>query len=130
MVVASKRKTRRVALRSVDRPKPPAREKPIPNIIEVFADGWIQIFGPRHVRPVVFDGLIAARPEEADVVDMFHEHEVPRVHREFYFPKFLLKTHLVEKRTLEKEVRRREWLAMLRDFQGLAETCKEGGRRE
>ena len=122
-------KARRITLRSTDRPKPPAREKSVPIIIEAAADGFIQVYGPRHVRPIIFDRLVARRAEEAELVEHFHELELPRPYREFYFPKHVLKTHLIEKRTLEKEIQRRERLVELHAYQAIAEGArKQGGR--
>ena len=124
-----KEKTRRVALRSTDKPKPAPRDKPVPIIIEVASDGFLQIYGPSHIRPVIFNRLVASRPEEAGVVDEFHELEIPRWGREFYFPKHILKIHNIEPRTVAKETRRRESLAMLRGYQEMAEgDRKKGGR--
>ena len=127
--IAERKKTRRIVLRSTGRPKPAPREKPVPVIIEVAADGFLTIYGPRHVRPIVFNRLVAVRPEEANIVDAFHEFEIPRPFREVYCPRNVLKTHNIERRTLEKEITRRERLAMLRDFRGLAKACEKGDRK-
>ena len=107
-----KRSTRRVALRSTERPKPEPRKKPVPIIVEVAADGFVTIFGLPHVRPIIFNRLVASHPKEADLVDMFHELELPKSYRRLYFPKHVLKTHNVERRTVAGETRRRERLAM------------------
>ena len=120
-------KPRRIALRSTDRPKPTPREKMVPLLCEVAADGFLTFFGPRHVRPIVVNRLVALGPEEAGLVEKFHELEIPRPYREFYCSRHILKTHLLERRTLERETRRRERLAILRIYQQLAEERKEGG---
>ena len=120
-------KPRRIALRSTERPKAPAREKPVPVLVEVAADGFLTFFGPRHVRPIIFNRLVALGAEETELVEQFHEYEIPRPYREFYCSRHILKTHILERRTLERETRRRERLAILRIYQQLAEERKEGG---
>ena len=125
-----KKRTRRVVLRSTERPKPAPREKLIPVIIEVAADGFLTVFGPRHIRPIIFNRLVAVQPEEADLVDEFHELELPRPYRELYSLRHILKTHNIAHRTVDGETQRRERLAMLRGFQSMGADAKKGSKRK
>ena len=122
-------KPRRVVLRTTDKPKPEPRENLVPIIIEVSADGWIQVYGPAQVRPVIFNRLVASQPEEADLVDEFHELDLPRNYRQFYFPKYLLKTHFIDRRTVDKETRRRERLALHDLYREVAGDAWKKGRK-
>lgn len=125
-----KEKMRRVVLHATDRPRPPAREKPVPVIVEVAADGWIQVYGADNVRVHVFNRLRIDNAAMADDVDEFHLLDMPRPYRQLYFPRHVRATGLVEKRTVEAEYLRREKLKTLREFQRMADDAKKGRKRQ
>ena len=126
-MTTTKPKHRRISLWITEGPKPPPREKPVPVLVEVAVDGFLTIYGPKHVRPVVFNRLVVNCSEGATLVDQFHELDFPIAYRQFYCPRHILKTHNAERRTVAGETRRRQQLATLRDYQQLAETCTKGG---
>ena len=122
----AKKRTRRVALRSTERPKPTPRKEPEYVVVELCADGWIQIYAEDHIRVHIFNRLHSIDPARANDVDEFHALEMARPFRRIYYPQHLRATGMVEKRTVEAEYNRRENLKMLREFQQLADDLEEG----
>ena len=123
-------KTRRIVLRSADRPKPAPRKPPEHVIVELCGDGWVQVYSADNVRVHVFNRLHIADPAMANDVDEFHSLEMARPYRHLYFPRHVRATGLIEKRTIEAEYLRREKLKTLREFQQLGDDIKEGKKQK
>jgi hypothetical protein len=110
-------RTKTIRLRTVDRPKPEPRPAPIPIIVEVFADGFIQVYGPPHVRVVVLNHF--ADEGSADLhstIDEYHELELPRLHRPIYDTRRIVAMGNMKRRTIEGEAKRRWELAVVHGY--------------
>ncbi|HLA86229.1 MAG TPA: hypothetical protein VJL29_15685 [Thermoguttaceae bacterium] len=113
-------KPRRIVLRTAGEPEPARRPEAVPVVVELHSDGFVQVFGPRHVRPVIVDRFDDSGPPEiqadmATLADLYHELELPRLHRLFYWPVHVLAVGMVRRRTPEGERRRQESLSMIRE---------------
>ena len=126
-LVKTKQKPRRVALRSHERPRPEPRKPSEHVVVEIFGDGWIQVYAADNVHVHIFNRLRINNPTMADDVDEFHLLDMPRPYREIYFPRNIRATGLLEKRTIKGEYLRREKLKVLREYQNLAEDLKKKG---
>ena len=110
------RRTKTIHLRTTERPKRERRPDPVPCIIELHADGFVQVYGPRHLRVVIInrmdvdDDPVAIRATMATLAEEYHTLELPRPHREFYGTNHVLATGNVCRRTPESDRRRKESL--------------------
>ena len=118
-----RRRTKTVILRTGDRPRPAPRPASVPVVVELSADGFVQVFGPRHVRVVILNRLdvdddpAPIRATMASLADAFHLLELPRRHREYYGTNHILATGNVARRTPEGDRRRKENLDFIHDCQ-------------
>ena len=121
-----KKRNRRITLQSATKPKRPPR-KPLEHaIVELFGDGWIQVYAADNVRVHVFNRLHIGSPAMVNNVDEFHSLDMPRPYREIYFPRNIRATGLLEKRTIEGEYLRREKLKTLQEYRQLADDIEKG----
>lgn len=123
-----KRKT--IVLRTKDAPKPPRRPEPCPAIIEVEHDGYFSVYGPDHLRVAIVNKMADEdSPELVSQIEAFHLEELPRSHRQYYQPRFIRATGLVDRRTIQSEANVQNELAMLRGIRAVGESLREGGGR-
>jgi len=120
----TKSKPHRVTLRTTGEREPARRPETVPVIVELAGDGWVTVFGPRHVRPVIVsrfddDMPAAISADLATLDDLFHELELPRQHRPFYWPVHVIATGRVRRRVPEGERRRQERLMFVRELQSI-----------
>ncbi|MCX7424415.1 MAG: hypothetical protein NTW96_02065 [Planctomycetia bacterium] len=121
-------RTKTITLRTVDRPKPEPRLAPIPIIVEVFADGFVQVYGPPHVRAVVFnhfadDGGAALH----NTIDEYHALELSHLHRPLYDPRRIIGMGNTKPRTIEGEANRQWDLAFLRGLREVGQVLRDRG---
>jgi len=89
-------------------------------VVELSADGFVQVFGPRHLRVVILNRLdvdndpAPIRSAMATLADEYHALELPRRHREYYSTNHLLANGNVTRRTPEGDRRRKESLDFIR----------------
>jgi hypothetical protein len=106
-----RKREKKVELRTVGDPPPKRRLAPVPIIVELSGDGWVQVYGPEHVRPIVINRLDNEVPpaiaaDMATLADLYHELELPRSHRPWYWPVHVLATGIIRRRTPESDRRR------------------------
>lgn len=109
---------KKVVLRTVGAPEPKRRPATVPIIIELHADGWVEVYGPEQVRPIIINRFDDESPpavsaDMATLADFYHELELPRSHRPWYWPVYVLATGMVRRRTPEGDRRRRENLELI-----------------
>ncbi|MBN2023914.1 MAG: hypothetical protein JW809_14115 [Pirellulales bacterium] len=87
----------------------------------VDVDGFIRVFGPKHVRAVVVD-LIDDHddPTLANLTEQYAALEVPRAHRSVFDERFLRAIHFPRHRTIDGEVDLRAKLSALRELRELS----------
>lgn len=122
-------KTRTVFLRSHDRPKPERRPEPCPVIAELWPDGFVQIFGPKHIRVAVLNHFEDEGGQDLEnLIEEFHTEELPRTHRPFYEPRHILAMANVERRTIESHANTEWELAVVRSLKKAGDVLRKGRR--
>ena len=103
-----------VVLPSADRLR---RPRPVPVLIVVHPDQFIEVYGPDGVRPVVVNRLDSCA--DPLLVDEYLESQIPRSHRGIHLPEYLKGTGNVERQTAEDEINRLTRLSLLKRIGGV-----------
>lgn len=84
-----------------------------PVLVVASADGFLEVYGPHEVRPLVVNRLKVSAAETALLADAYMDSTLPRKWRQWYWPRHLRGGGLVRETTAEDELQRRldlEWL--------------------
>ena len=98
------------------RPKPPPR---VPVLVELHADGWVEVYAPKHVDVRIVQRLDVGDEDawDAHLQDAIIDINLPKRYREIHVPNLSRAAGQVKKRTVDDELRRLARLDLLREIQ-------------
>ena len=80
------------------------RPRPVPVLVVLHSDGYVEVFGSDAVRPVVVNRLDSCA--DPLLIDEYLETQIPRSHRPIHLPRCLRGTGSLEQLTAAGEIDR------------------------